>query len=481
MRTGLLWTIASLTLYFTLGPETHCDVIHFKDGSVLVVDSAWEEGNSIKYQTSTGTKEVPKSSVSRIQQQKNVKASGSPTPRYGIATETTPAPQVDRPQTQLQVTVSGAPGVVSEDIIIRLRENLKSRPGDDRSRDELAHALNSLGSLQVLKGDLVAARGTLLEAISLDKKNPTLLVNLAVVQFRLGEYRLAEDSVLSALQLDPRNQDAYYLLGETCYAQDKIPMAINAWKDALRLGPNPAASSRLAKAENEAGVHNELGVLQSAHFILRYDRHVSDYRLGEEILFALERSYRQLSANLSSYPPATITVVLYPDTVYFDVTQAPQWSGGLFDGKIRLPVKGLSTVTAEISAVLTHELAHSFITALSGGECPVWFNEGVAQWQEGRSSSSQLKFLGQLSVQERLISLSNLSTSFAGFSSSTAGLAYLQSLSAVEFIAEKKGANAVKEILDLLRQNYNFPKAFQIVAGQTLLDFEKSWHAHLTE
>jgi tetratricopeptide (TPR) repeat protein len=476
----LLRIIASLVFLHVAGLDLCGDVIHLNDGSVLVVDKVWEEGNSVKYQTATGIKDLPKATVRRIQQQKSTAPTLTPTPKYGIAVETNSNSSGDRSQTQVP-PMSGSAKEISEDVIRRLKENLKANPGDEQSRDQLITALNSQGSLQVLKGDLEAARITLQQAISLDKRNPALLMNLAIVQFRLGEYRMAEDVLLFVLQLDPKNQQAFYLLGETCYAQDKIPMAINSWKDAIRLGAYPAASSRLAKAEKEAGVHNELGALQSAHFILHYDRHVSDYRLGEQVLFVLERSYRQLNASLTSYPPATITVILYADQAYFDVTTAPQWSGGLFDGKIRLPIKGLSSITPEVSSVLTHELVHSFVAALSSGNCPVWFNEGLAQWQEGRSSSSQLRLLGQLAAEERLVPLTSLASSFAEFDAGAAGLAYLQSLSAIEYLSEKRGARAVRDILDLLRQNYNFPNAFQTVVGQTLPEFEKSWRTHLAQ
>src|SRR5262249_13875047 len=163
--------------------------------------------------------------------------------------------------------------------------------------------------------------------------------------YHIAEYRNAEDLLSEVIQEDSRNQYGHYLLGEVYYAQDKVREAISAWKMALQLGENPNISRRLKKAEEEVEIHSELGALQSAHFILRYDRKVSDYRLGQEILDSLERAYRQLTSDLSAEAPATITVILYADQAYFDITRAPLWSGALFDGKIRIPIKGLSAVT----------------------------------------------------------------------------------------------------------------------------------------
>ena len=69
--------------------------------------------------------------------------------------------------------------------------------------------------------------------------------------------------------------------------------------------------------------------------------------------------------------------MLYTEQAFFDVTQAPSWSGAVNDGKLRIPVQGLDSVTSDLARVLKHELAHSFINQLTGGRCPQWLNEGL--------------------------------------------------------------------------------------------------------
>src|SRR3989442_11180520 len=51
-------------LFFQTGRPL-CDVIYFTNGTVLVVDKAWEEGEEVRYQSSAGTKTLVKSSVRR--------------------------------------------------------------------------------------------------------------------------------------------------------------------------------------------------------------------------------------------------------------------------------------------------------------------------------------------------------------------------------------------------------------------------------
>jgi hypothetical protein len=218
-----------------------------------------------------------------------------------------------------------------------------------------------------------------------------------------------------------------------------------------------------------------LGALQSAHFILRYDRQVSDYRLGEQMLTALETIYRQLSNSLFEQGPGTITVVIYPDKAYFDVTQAPRWSGAINDGKIRIPTKGLDGISDPVKAVLAHELVHSFIGLISRGDCPTWFNEGVAQMQEGKSADPNKQWLKSAARQKQLAPLSSLRGTFSQLPSDAAQIAYVEGLSAVEYLMSQKGAEILRNIFGLMAQNYNFENAFRTATGRTLGDFEKSW------
>ncbi|HEU0007206.1 MAG TPA: peptidase MA family metallohydrolase [Terriglobia bacterium] len=477
---SLIQAIASSLCLLFVGSPMRADVIYLTNGNVLVVDKAWEEGAEVQYQAGGKVQTLPKSVVKRIQEQKSLPVPEGTSPRYGIAIDD-PSPAGGEKSVPAKTTnLRGGTSAVSKELLTRLRENLRSAPGDTHSRSELARALNSLASLQVAQGDLSAAKGSLEEALMLDRKDMATLANLAIVNYRTGNYRASEDLLLTCLGMDKRDQGVHLLLGEAYYAQEKVAQAINQWTEGLQLGPNPEISARLDKARKESGVHSELGVLQSAHFILRYDRKVSDYQLGQQILVTLEGLYRQLSVDLTSVPPATIAVILYPDQAYFDITRAPSWSGALFDGKIRVPTQGLSSVSPQLSAVLVHELTHAFIRSLPGRGCPSWFNEGVAQFQEGKSASNHRKWLEALSKKDQLIPLMGLKGSFVGLPADAASLAYNEGLAAVEFLVTSAGKTSIRRILDLMGQNYNFESAFQNVMHKSVEQFDIEWRGSLS-
>jgi len=82
------------------------------------------------------------------------------------------------------------------------------------------------------------------------------------------------------------------------------------------------------------------------------------------------------------------------------------------DGKLRIPVSGVQSVTPELARVLKHELTHSFISQMSSNRCPTWLNEGIAQMEEGKSSGANGHQLAQLSpLAMRLLSTSSKAVS----------------------------------------------------------------------
>ena len=78
------------------------------------------------------------------------------------------------------------------------------------------------------------------------------------------------------------------------------------------------------------------------------------------------------------FPAEPITVVLYTQQQFRDVTRTPGWSGGLFDGRIRLPVRGGLADRREFERVLTHEYVHALVHSVAAGGVPAWLNEGLA-------------------------------------------------------------------------------------------------------
>src|SRR2546425_8800921 len=77
----------------------------------------------------------------------------------------------------------------------------------------------------------------------------------------------------------------------------------------------------------------------SPHFTVLFEG-PAEQRLAAAAVDALEAAYWRIGTALLAYPPTVITVVLYTDEQFRDVTRSPAWAGGVFDGKIRVPMRG---------------------------------------------------------------------------------------------------------------------------------------------
>ena len=170
--------------------------------------------------------------------------------------------------------------------------------------------------------------------------------------------------------------------------------------------------------------------------------------MAREVLRTLEAHFSAIESELNFTPPDSIGVVLYTQQAFADITRAPGWVGALNDGRIRVPVQGLSGVTPELSRVLKHELTHSFVGQKTRGRAPTWIQEGLAQWMEGkRSGENAVRFGASLSGWARAFA-GKLEGSWMGLPSDAAGYAYAWALANIEYIVQTDGMGDIERILD---------------------------------
>ena len=151
------------------------------------------------------------------------------------------------------------------------------------------------------------------------------------------------------------------------------------------------------------------------------------------------------------------------------------------DGKLRIPISGLSSMTPELAHVLKHELAHSFINQLSGGRCPPWLHEGIAQFLEPKSLGGNGHQLALLFKAQHNIPLNVLEGSFLQFSGSQAYLAYAESLAAVSYINDSYGMSDIQRILERLSQGNSTEAALRATIHSDYGQFEQDLGRYLAD
>ncbi len=287
------------------------------------------------------------------------------------------------------------------------------------------------------------------------------------------------------IKISPNDNRAYGLLGDLYYKQDQLPEAISAWKKILEKEPsNERIKSALEKAQREQVAHKAFTHESTRHFTIKFEG-AENRSLYKFVLDTLEGAYGEVGRALLFYPTEEVIVFLYMDQDFFDVTRAPSWSGGLFDGKIRIPTKGFETKTDQLRKTLFHEYVHAVIhqmtdRGVSKNAVPVWLNEGVAQYFEPFGNRSEgrgvLKSLLKQKGKDGVIPLSQLQGSFMGIGDPIAvQLAYDESLSAVQFLVGRFGMWRLKMLIEDLAVKQDIDAAMQSALLTSFADFASQW------
>lgn len=109
-----------------------------------------------------------------------------------------------------------------EEIDFQFLLHLKKKPGDVRER---ASILTSYGIYMAAIGKLPEAQQKILEAIRLNPKEVLAYINLGNLMDELGKKTEAEKAYFKAVQLDPENVRAHYNLGLLHMEQGKLKQA----------------------------------------------------------------------------------------------------------------------------------------------------------------------------------------------------------------------------------------------------------------
>jgi tetratricopeptide (TPR) repeat protein len=290
---------------------------------------------------------------------------------------------------------------------------------------------------------------------------------LASAQLALGETRRARESAEQAVRADGRDPAARSLLGDVLQALGERTAAEEQYRQSLTLLPDPAVEKKLLALVPPTS--------QDARFRVRYEGTPQE-ALGVAVLRVLAEAYADHQKRLGFAPDGPITVVLQTEATFMDSTRAPEWAEGWNDGTIRLPAAGLEP---RLQRVLRHELAHSFVASRTGNNCPVWLQEGIAQWLEGGDPAREDTTLAPLARSGRLPNLLTLEGPFRNLSESQAGVAYAQSLSAVAHILRKRGEAGLLRLVAALSDRLPAEEALPVALALSYSDLQRSWEEHL--
>lgn len=356
-------------------------------------------------------------------------------------------------------------------------------PLNATTKSNLARVYGLVGRRQLERRQYDEAAASFDHARELEPDNPEFRLGRGIALYGGKHYDDALFELEQARIFGPDTVDIFFYMGKVYYDTGNLEGALDAWEKGLALDPaNDKLRSLVKKTAREASVEGRMKKETGSRFTITFDV-ATETRFADDIVDALGTAYNRVGADLDCYPEAPVPVLLYTRKDFRAVTAGPEWSGGIYDGKIRLPIGGLREITPQVRAVLQHEYTHVVVRELTKGNCPTWLNEGLAQVEEYKEFAFPLTELRKAVQQGRLLSVPALEGSFVSLGAQQAVIAYRQSYAMVSYLLSVYGWHKVKEILVNLGKGMTgadaIAQAFKDY-GIGYADLAQEWQEYLT-
>ena len=429
---------AVFALLVCAAAAARADVLHLQGGGEIATEHWWIEGDTLHVESAGGVVGLPRTLLVRVEPGPTKAAAivgGRPAAGGPLAT------------TALPKTVATPKHPVSPDIAAKMTE----------------------GNAALEAHDFETAAMRFYDVVKAEPDAVGPRVGYAAAEMALGRDAAALPVILDGLARDPGAADLHEVFGVLRDREERVDDALTAWREAFRLAPSDRVRDRIIKAERELAAGRNYEYSAAAHFTLRYDGTL-DQDLVAQLTDFLEDRFRDLTSTYRHAPSQSITVLLYPQQAFHDVTQVGNEVAGLYDGKIRVPMGGLKKLDPEAQRVLTHELTHAIVQSKSRGNCPRWLHEGLAQLAEPRTLR-----------RADLIALRGAVRADAASTWPDQSFGYPAALSFTRFLEERRGFDLLVALVGRLGDGETPDAAFFALYGATYAELAAAWAEWLHE
>ncbi len=355
---------------------------------------------------------------------------------------------------------------------------LKLAPDQKIIKRNLANAYMELAIELKSKGQRDKAIKVLEQAVDLNSDLDSLHILLAKLYYDDGDLLSAEKEARIALILKPNDPYVLKFLAYLNCLMEDYNEAIENY-DTLSKKYNIPADTNAKQAKAEKEVYSNYKREICHPFVIFYPGKM--YREHANLVAkGLADTYLKLGMWWNFNPQSEISVYLYPEDVFYKITNSGNYVIGLYDGKIRLLVTSGNKDT--IARTAAHEYTHHALMCKTRSNIPFWLNEGLAQYVAGEWDSLRAKMFDLALNRKSLIKFSRMDSIEANvFDVYDRKLAYVQSYVAVEYLIEEYGKDIIKDILTSLAKGNKGEPVLKDSALITYNELESDIREYYTE
>lgn len=256
----------------------------------------------------------------------------------------------------------------------------------------------------------------------------------------------------------------------------------------------------ISRAENRsAGSDKPWGQSKNEHFVIYYEAK-GDEALAKDLLRRAQGYYQTIGEDIGysrvnkmwTWEDRVQIFLFATQSSFLSKTSQPAWSTGYADRDSRLfNSKTIITFKQEegfSDGLLPHEISHLILHDFipNAARLPVWFDEGVAQLQEKNKRALARSIMKSLSQSGSYVPFSQ----FLNWDirkekdPRKARIFYAQSLSVVDYLVTKFGADKFSYLCRQLRDGKDFATALSFVYSGVFhdpQDLEKKWIVFLNQ
>ena len=218
-------------------------------------------------------------------------------------------------------------------------------------------------------------------AIGAGAKKPSSIADKTLSLLDAGQPEGALALIEPAARATQDPSHALALAGAAAWKSDDLAKALGYWRQSLDLKPDAALEGLYRKVEKENSNDKSSSRLFGVRIALRYEPGAVGVETARAMVAALDQEFARVSGELGCSSSERIVAIAQSPDAYRKSTDAAEWSGGLYDGRIRVPVAANEVMDATLHRTLAHEITHACLTLT--GAWPAWLQEGLAQRLSG--------------------------------------------------------------------------------------------------